>query len=420
MKLRRIVWWVSIGLISIISSGLLAWYIVISRQQTSVEQLIRGRGFSEGVPTFREGTGSMRENFGSFFDAAVSVVTGSGGEGEATSTPPKLRLISPIPNVGVDSFETASGTLIYFVERPSGNVFSVPVDGGKTSRLTNTLIPRVYEAFWTSEDSVILRNSGESGVSIQTLSANIGVATSSESGVRELVGAYLDDNITAVAVRPNKEEPSLFYLTSGSQGTFGIISNKDGSNPERVWSSAISGWRISWISDDIIIFMQKAASGVLGSSYALSIDSGDVSLIVGSKEGLVTVVHPTANAVIYSTSSGGDVSLFALIDGITRELPLVTLAEKCVWLSGDDLKAYCAAPTTITSSTLPDEWYRGEVSFKDQWFSVDPAAATAELFVDPEVEFGVSLDVLNPELSNDGNYIFFNDANTGTAWVLRI
>ncbi len=425
---RQLLQWVGIALIVAILGGLFGWYLFVSRQQRGVAAVTEGRGFSDPTPAFSGASGSMRENIVSFFGSTLRAVE-NGTSSAVTSTKsgavvsaPRLWRVSPIPAVGLTSFTMNNGTtsieMLRYVERPSGNVFEVPLAGGSPQRITNTLIPRVYEVSWIDPNTLILRHAKEeNGLTVQTFLASIKTATSSPE-VGTLTGSYLDDNIRSIVSYTNNKKPWLFYLVANEQGTFGITTDGMGKNPKRLWSSALHGWRFSQFENTVLLW-QKASEGIVGSAYTLSLKTGESKLLLGNKNGLTVLKHPLEDAVLYSTSLNGKTTLFAQVADVTRELPVATFAEKCVWGVGAPLRAYCAVPRSLPSAQLPDAWYRGEVSFDDQWFSVDATQGTAETMLDPKEDQDVGLDVVDPS-TLDGKHIFFTDSKTGTVWVLTI
>src|SRR3989344_2887548 len=422
---KNLIQWVGITLLVAIASGLLGWFIFISKKQGEVDMTIEGRGFTTGIPTGGE-VGSMRENFVTFFtDSFSDYRTDEETSANGTSTPeePRFWQVSQIPGTGLASLvKIASGTpstVLRFVERPSGNVFEVPAGGGSPPRLTNTLIPRVYEALWLDADSLVIRHADDDGITMLTFVADIQSASSSED-VGELVGAYLEDDIRAVATHPTGKEPALFYLATNAQGTFGIRAKGNGTDPKRLWSSPLRGWRLSWLTDATVVLSQNAAQGLAGSAYTLSLKDGSLSLLAGNESGLIVTKHPTENAFAYSTSVRVKTRLFVRIGSETTELPIATFAEKCVWGAGAKLLLYCAVPDSFPDIDLPDAWYRGETSFNDRWYVVDAAAGSAEEMLGRQETKGARVDVVDPVLDADGERIFFTDGKTGTLWVVRI
>ncbi len=423
MNIQRIAQWVGVGILVATIGGLLGWYVFISGASRSLDTANTGRGFSEPTPTFSAQGGSMRQNFVTFFDTTLrTIITGQTASStqETTAVAPQLWLVSSVPSTGPAVFTKTIGTssveMLHFVERPSGNVFEVPLSGGTPTRVTNTLIPRVYEAVWLDNDSLVIRHADEGGLTVRSLLGNI-VSASSSDDLYAIAGAYLDADVHAVASNPTHKEPSLLYLLSGKKGTFAIQSTSNAKEPKRVWSSALSDWRMSWLTGDAVLLWQKAAEGIVGSAYTLSLKSGETRLLVGNKNGLSIAKHPTEDSFVYSTSVNGKTTLYAHTAGVTRELPIVTFGEKCVWPQKDDSVVYCAVPRVFPRISLPDAWYRGEVSLSDRWFAVNPREGIATLMVDPA---DTSLDVLDPVINASSTHIFFSDSKSGTLWVLRI
>lgn len=418
MPNRRTIYWSGALIVVIIAALLWWWYAVISGKQHTIDAAATARGFSSATPSFGGLGGSMRDNL-------VGLFTSPFGNTPATTTAkeaarPALFRTSAVPSEGLFSllYAGSNNEDILFVDRPTGNIFALPLAGGEARRITNTLVPHVYEAIWIDADSLVIRHSNDGGVTLLTFLGTIAPATSSTTNI--LTGSYIDDVVVAVAARPGGEEPSLFYVARTPEGAVGIISESDGSHPKRVWSSPLIGWNVAWIADDRIVLAQKAAEGIVGSVYTLSPKTGRVSLVVGNKEGLVALPHPTEDAVVYSVSQNQKTKLYARVGTTVREIPVSTTADKCVWAHGEPIRAWCAVPDTIPPLAFPDAWYRGEVALSDRWFSIDPVDASAELFMDPVETFGQQVDAEKPLLSVDGKHILFTDKITGTGWVLSL
>ena len=80
------------------------------------------------------------------------------------------------------------------------------------------------------------------------------------------------------------------------------------------------------------------------------------------------------------------------------ELPITTIAEKCVWESAT--VAYCAVPQQIPGAGFLTKWYRGEVHTEDVWYTVDAGAAKADkLFT---IDSAQAIDVESPAIDPGG------------------
>ena len=86
-------------------------------------------------------------------DVAGGTAGQNNNEGE-----PLFRQIANIPVAGATAVIHDGKTYVRYVSRENGNIFEVDPLSGVTTQLTNTTIPRIYEALWAnSGNSVLLR-----------------------------------------------------------------------------------------------------------------------------------------------------------------------------------------------------------------------------------------------------------------------
>jgi hypothetical protein len=230
----------------------------------------------------------------------------------------------------------------------------------------------------------------------------------------------LPRNITSIASNQPQKNTSIFYLAPYQGGAAGTLSNANGTNATRIWQSALTGWNSEWVGDHILL-SQKSAGGIIGSAYTLS-QKGNLRSLISNEPGLFVRENRTTGSILYSTvQSNNTVALTVRnTDGSSIDLPFTTLADKCLWSTRDTITLYCAVPQIIpTNTTLPDAWYRGEIHFSDSWWRFNTKTGSVDEVYNPAAS-NQSLDILDPVMSEDGSYIGFIDATTGTAWVLRI
>lgn len=96
------------------------------------------------------------------------------------------------------------------------------------------------------------------------------------------------------------------------------------------------------------------------------------------------------------------------------------MPEKCVWNSSST-DIYCAVPKSTGSATYPDDWYKGEVSFSDQIWKIDPASGTGSMIIDPTtVSGGESIDGIKLALDAGEKYLFFVNKKDSYLWELSL
>lgn len=391
------------ALIFLLLLALGGWYLFLRSQTQSIEVVGEGRGFNAGgTPTFFGSTGSTFEN----------IAGGLGGAERSTSTPPQLWHVHTAPVAGVTFVGTT--TIIRFVERATGHVFEADVVTGDVRRITNSLIPRVYEVVFSGKDSIAMRvldERGEVTAHVVTLSG------STTDGVYAVAERDLGSSILSLTPA-NKD--TLLTLVEEAAGATLVRSSWSGSNPQKVFSSALRGWRIFASPSDTMTIVQKAGSGIPGFAYKIE-ENGDFTPLVRNIPGLTILPRPTGDALLVGSDNGAlNISIRPTENASFVTVPIRTVADKCVWTPGEDLVVYCAVPGTISSSRFLDDWYQGVLHTDDSWWKVEASAGTAELVFSPQDALGVALDVENPVMDDSGTYVAFMNARDKSLWVLKI
>lgn len=400
--------------------GLVMWYFFLRSKTTTISDAARGSGTS--APVF-EGTG------GSTYQNVLSDIGSSVASSSQSLTqhqrPPQLWRVSPNPTAGMGFVTSGATTAIYFVERATGYVFFANVETGELVRVTNTLRPKIYEAFFTKNGSVIERSLDDAG-NVITFAGTLPTAPTKNSTTTSgaLVGTLLERNIISIAVNP--VAPEIFYTTVDAKvGLVGIRVGWNGSKAKQIFTSNMLDWRVRWLQDGRLILTQNAADNTVGYSYELS-PSGVQSPLIGDIAGLTLLPRTSSPALIYGMSRGG-LSLFAKTDPKTSavRLPLKTVADKCVWAPSKaarestnlPLFAYCAVPQVLPPGNFLDQWYQGVVHTEDVWWKVDAKAGEATIMFSKAM---TRLDVDRPTIDESGNYIAFINATDKTLWLLRL
>jgi hypothetical protein len=401
--------YILVGLVVLLLLALGAWYLFISGRIGALRDIGEGRGLGSAIPSFTGPSGSTFENLvsGLGFQSAPAV--------EGPQAPPRLWRVQSTPVAGHGFLQsTTTESVVRFMERSTGYLFDADTVTGAVERRTNTLVPRVYEAFFSPNGSVIARTLSE-GELAQTTAATVVQGTSTE--LADLSELSLGEDVFAVL--PSIQEEIFVSLVSDGAFHALIRSGWDGSDPERIARLALRNWHMSWLEDNSIVIAQSPASGLSGSAYRLFPD-GTQALLARNVPGLTIAAHPSSGAVLIGSDSGL-LTLSAKLDGAPpTPLSLRTTAEKCVWAPGDDLIAYCAAPGTIQSNRFLDDWHQGKVHTSDTWWKVNARDGTTEFLLSPESELNILIDVERPIMNAAGTHISFMNARDKSLWVLRV
>lgn len=333
---------------------------------------------------------------------------------------PILRQISNSPVAGGVSFKKNDFTVIRFVDRGTGHIYETNDRSLGNTTVSNTTIPKVPESVWSQNgQTVIMRYLNENN-SILSFSANLITATTSQDISKNPKSVFLPSNIEQLSVSPSGDK--ILYLINDADGTIGSISNIDDSQKRWIFQSPIKEWLASWPESETITLATKPSSNAPGYLFFLNSKTGSTSKIISGVNGLTALINGTAKNILYSESVSGSFKLKYrnLINNDDKELSFKTLPEKCVWSRTEEFVAYCAVPKTIINGDYPDFWYQGLISFTDSVWKVDTKTDSSELVFDIQKETGNTIDIMNPFLSEDDEYLFFINKKDLTFWSLAL
>jgi hypothetical protein len=401
MKFARMLRFVALALVVVIIGALLGWYSFVRKQVNSTEATDTARGFGV-APSFGSPLGSIS-------DISGLVATGSSTPGSAA---PRLWQITKTPVAGYGF--ASSTSRLYIAERATGNILLADPTDSSLTRLTNTLFPKTYQAFFARDGAVILRGLSDTGT-ITTFAGAVS-ASSTDGSPQTLTGLYLTENILAIAARRVPDQ--LFYLVQSPEGVAGKTSDWKGGDQKQIFSSGLRQWQPLYLQDGSLYLTQNAADGIAG--YSFRIAGGAAQPLVGPIAGLEALPRASSTALIYSSSGSGGGALFsrASASSSTVTLPVRTIAEKCVWQPGSGLIAYCAVPVSISSGSFLQDIFDGSTHTTDVWWRVDVSAGTAVKFF--TTDSSLSLDVRDPYMDESGAYIAFRNGADDTLWMLRV
>jgi uncharacterized protein YxeA len=335
-----------------------------------------------------------------------------------------LRQLYSYPNSGSVILEKNGVTSIRFVDRATGNVEETASDSEEIKRLTNTTVPKILEAVWSSTgNSLILRYSVNDPEKIDNFSAKIKTSSStSNEFTGEITGRVVSQNADSIITNPSGNKTFSVIKRGNLSGSYGLISALDGAGSKQIFDSEISEWLTSWPKDNTISFVTKPSYKQYGYLFFLNTDTGAFEKILGNIYGMNVLVNKNISSFVYSNSSRSSVRLayYDIKTTTDKNLQINTLADKCVWSNKDNNIVYCAVPKYIPNNNYPDAWYQGTVSFSDNFWKIDVEKGTTDLIYETGINDSVSIDAINLEISNDDSYIVFTDKNDLSLWGLQV
>lgn len=334
----------------------------------------------------------------------------SGGSG-VTIVSPRLVKISAGPvalgEAVVTKAATASSsaeTTVSYIERQSGNIFSYSTATKTITRISNKTVPGIQSAAWLPNASLAFVRY-LSGATFGTI--NTYALSASGAG-----GFFLPQNLTDVSVSAT----NILTLSSGVNGSSASVARTDGTRSAEVFTTPLSSIRASFAGKSYLVFT-KPSSELAGDAFLVD-GAGKFSRIAGPQNGLVALASPLGKWVLVSYTLGGtmQMQLVNTATGSSLQLPVATIADKCVWASNDSA-LYCGVPVAPpTASAYPDDWYQGAVHFSDRIWKIDTAGRYAQLVLDFNKETSGDLDAEALAIDPLSTMLVFVNKNDNSLW----
>lgn len=421
---------VAATLLVTVLGGFVGWLMYLRTHTDAIRAADAARGFSTGGGMLgalgtggdvqNAGPGVTTQGFGvtslAQVGGEVAVATSSDAAGDAktegASEPiktPRLWQVVKTPVAGFGFVETEHGLELWYAERATGNVFAARPRGGDIERLSNTLMPKTQQALF-GRGNVIVRRI-EDGV-LTTFAGTIRQGATSTA----LFGAALEKNVAHIDL--NETTGEILFVRPTASGSDIVSAHADGSKQVILFSSPLRNWQPIMVPGRRII-AQLPSDGVLGGAYEIA--KSGITPLTNPLPGLVILPKASSTALIWSTSAGGLLSLFARStpDATPVIFSLKTVASKCVWGSSRAVNqnlAYCAVPRSLARGAFLDAWHQGRLHTTDAWWQIDTASGASQALYAMEE----TLDVRNPQIDQSGTWIAFQNGRDESLWMLRI
>lgn len=397
---------ISAGVIVVLGLGVAAYFYFFPG--TASVTTSPGTG-STGLPTAGPATGSTAGQ-------GTSETPGTPSPGSPVPVTARLVKISAGPVVPGEAVLSRKGTastspetVVNFIERQSGNVFSYSTLTKTLSRTSNKTLPGIQSASWLPNGLVAFVRY-LSGTDLSTI--NTYALSSSGAG-----GFFLPQNLADIAVAST----SLLTLASGVNGSTISTVRTDGTRTSLVSVTPLSSVRISFAGKNQYLLYTKPSASLAGDAFLVD-STGRFSRVAGPLNGLVALASPSGKWVLVSYSLDGAMQMKIInsLTGDSFQLPVATLADKCVWARNDSA-LYCGIPMSPSSfNNYPDDWYQGVVHFSDRLWKIDVAGRYAQLILDFTKETTLSLDAEALAIDSLGTTLVFVNKNDSSLWVYSL
>ncbi len=364
------------------------------------------------------GANSTKTSQSNILSTSTVATSGITGVSNGTSTTSRLYEITS-ENVapGVLVFDTKtkkdtpSHTLVRYINRKTGNMYSYDTSANLISRISNKTIPGVFSVSWLSDgtEAYLRYFSKESDI------YSIATYALSADGSNDF---FLPQGITQLSTYGTK---SLLTLVSGVNGSIATRASANYHNIYTAFQTPLTKIVAEFSGPNKYLVYTKPSATQYG--YAFIVNShGSFEQITGPYKGLVARISPDGKkAIISYTNNQGSVktSLLDLISHTSKSLPIATIVNKCVWTS-DSKSIYCGVPTKITSAQYPDAWYQGAVTFTDRLWRIDVKNRYTQRVLDPKQYGKGPFDMTSLSIDPYQKVLSFINKKDGSLWMYKL
>ncbi|VAW32823.1 hypothetical protein MNBD_CPR01-598 [hydrothermal vent metagenome] len=394
--------------ISILLAGVGAYYFFIQAPKTNENNSRSKISFpvagntNDNYSTNGNGINTSSSESASTTNTALS---------NATTTNILFKITQGPVAPGITVFDaSATNTVIRYVDRKTGNIYSYTTTLNKNIRLSNKTIPGIFSASWLSDGSwVYLRY-------FQPQSASHSVETYAIRADGS-DGFFLPQGITQISTH---KSDAILTLASGVNGSICTRANTKYQRTSMAFQTPMSLISSGFIGSHSYFVYTKPSANQYG--YAFSVVNGDFSQIAGPEKGLDVRISPNGKYLIESYNDNQKTLHMVLIDLTTHAstlLPITTIADKCVWTS-DSVSVYCGVPKNIPDGEYPNDWYKGVVSFSDKIWRIDVKNRYVQLLIDPNKNVGEPIDAISLAIDASKHILSFINKKDGALWAYKM
>jgi hypothetical protein len=320
-------------------------------------------------------------------------------DSNATSTPPYLRQLSLRQVAGYMPLEasTSSPRSVRFVEKGTGHIYSVPVDGDSEERLSNITIPNTRQAVLSADgEYAAVYADNASTFTVVTLPNGSTTLSSNTVEGSPISLAFTDNNTLLFAVKEGQSVVGYTYniKTAKTKPLFYI--------PFReaviLWGESEAGPHYTYpkTAEELEGYLYKIEANTLRrmpiSGFGLSVKSQDDTLL-------------------YTRIENGSSKSYVFKNNDETPLSVSFIPEKC---SFREQVFVCAIHTGSEPLSLTS-WYRGEVESNDTLWYFIPDINYATSIENISATTGRLIDVISP-VTTEKTLYFTNNIDSGL-WV---
>ncbi|MFA6136231.1 MAG: hypothetical protein WC705_02645 [Candidatus Paceibacterota bacterium] len=224
--------------------------------------------------------------------------------------------------------------------------------------------------------------------------------------VTKKVWQDVGSDVSSVSFSPDGK--SIAYLKDGfgTQSLYVVDLSKTTRTATLVSQLSAQDFNVDWIESNKILLVSKPSNGIIGEVWAVNLTSKTISSFGKGKgySSIFSTLHNFGLSFVSSLKSQMEVDLIDKSGKKLADVSFSTLADKCSF-SLQQKVAYCSVPYAYNTSnppTLPDDYLKKAVYFKDRIYSINLDDSNIDVILDIN---NFIFDAVNLKEAN--NQLFF-------------
>lgn len=319
-----------------------------------------------------------------------------------------LRQLTTKRVVGYREIAIASSSpQIYFSEAGTGHIYSLNLQNGVETKVSNVTIAgaRVAQIAKDGAFAVVKATDNESAPLTVVVFKN---------GTTE--SFTIDEQVLEFTITDSNQ---LLYTISGPDGVLGRSYDLEGKVARTIFSVPFRQASVAWGNhSDSAHYVTPKTSRVL-EGYLYKIEDNTIGRLPVSGYGLT--VSPSNPFIAFTETKDDQYKLFLYNEesDTSTEVNSFFFPPKCVFSSQQMM--YCGQDErTGNDGLFPDNWYRGEVSYADTIWSLNLETLESKPLINTLDVSGRELDTVDFSLSGDEFSLYFKNKNDHTLWVYDV